>query len=271
MPEASWQDTEVLDDFFVIGRSRWPDLKKLDELVLDRSKVPQEVVTFLRSTSLNEHGIVHYVRGYLENYGDDYKLGIWAAIWGGEEYTHSLILRKCLKALGETVRADEFEGLETGRYAEGWRRYTRESKVSPLVSDRLWTLVYGVIQEYAAFVAYSTVAEACPDEPALAEILKRVAADEMRHCKFFELSLAAMAENLTPAERALVWPQFDRLFKKFDMPQEFIGLFGEREMGTDLYLRFWTPAWRSRMVVDLVHRFKPYRRWSKPEAEPSAA
>ena len=263
MRTPSWQDTEVLDDFFIKGRNMWPDLKELHHLRLDRERVSPQIVAFIRSTALNEHGIVHYVRSYLRAYGDDYKLGIWAAMWGGEEYLHSIVLRRILGALGESISPEEFEGLETGAYAEGYDSYLERMAVSPLMDLRMEQLIYGVIQEYSAYIAYSSVSEAC-EEPTLAKLLLRVARDEMRHCRFFQLSLEAIAEHVAKEERDLIWPQFRAFFRDFKMPQEFIGIFKERDMGTDLYIGFWTPEDRSKMVLYLTHYFGKFRTKSAP-------
>ena len=89
----SWRDPSALDEFFIKGRNMWPDLGEISKLPFRRELVPDNVVEFMRSTALNEYGIVHYVKGYFRAYGDDYKLGIWASFWGGEEYLHSIVLR----------------------------------------------------------------------------------------------------------------------------------------------------------------------------------
>lgn len=260
---SGWQDTNELDWFFIRGRKMWPDLEDLTDLKLDRSRVSDKIVTFIKSTALNEHGIVHYVRRYLKSYGDDYKLGLWAAIWGGEEYLHSVVLRLILKGLGEPISRREFEGLETGSYTDGSAHYLEEKAVGPAMSPRVQTLIYGVIQEYVAYKVYSTVSRAC-GEPTVKRLLMRVARDEMRHCRFFQRSLEELAPKLDPDEYALIWPQFDAFFKDFRMPQDFIELFAEEQMGTDLYTGFWDKKDRTEIALYLGRFFKPFRR--PPEA-----
>ncbi len=257
MTTPSFEDTATLDEFFIKGRNMWPDLRELRTLQLDRSRVDDRIVRFLRSTALNEHGIVHYVKGYFRAYGDDYKLAIWAAMWGGEEYLHSIVLRLILRGLGEEISGEEYRGLEQGAYAERYDAYL-EGKRLPGVSRRMQQLVYGVVQEFAAVIAYRSVADAC-DEPVVARLLRRIAKDEMRHCRFFQLCLEAYCEHCPPAERALVWDQFNILFKDFRMPQEHIEMFGEFDMGTDLYTSFWTPEHRSRIILFLTRYFRQYR------------
>lgn len=270
MLTPSFRNTDTLDDFFIKGRNMWPDLKEFRNLKLDRSLVSDEVMTFLKSTALNEHGIVHYVRGYLRSYGADYKLAIWAAMWGGEEYLHSIVLRQIIHGLGEEISEEQVTGLETGDYARSYDDYLEEVRLKPHMSRRMQQLIYGVIQEFAAVIAYRSVAAAC-EEPTVVKLLKRIAKDEMRHCRFFQLCLEAMAENAIPQERALIWDQFNILFKDFRMPQEHIKMFTEFDMGTDLYTSFWTPQDRSKIVLFLTHYFRQYRDASQvPETAPDA-
>ena len=128
MRAPSWKDTRKLDDFFVAGRKMWADLAEVRRMRLDADLVPAEVKRFIRSTALNEHGIVHYVKEYFESYGEDYKLGVWAAVWGGEEYLHSIVLRSMLDGLGEHISDAEYAGLEKGDYAGNYERYLERSR-----------------------------------------------------------------------------------------------------------------------------------------------
>jgi hypothetical protein len=258
MNVPSWSDTGTLDDFFVAGRKMWPDLAEVRRMRFDRSLVPDEVVRFIRSTALNEHGIVHYVKGYFRSYGEDYKLGLWASIWGGEEYLHSIVLRALLEGLGERISPLEYTGLEKGDYAENMERYLETKRAGTAVSRRTQQLIYGVMQEYAAVIAYSSVADVAGD-PALARILRRVAKDEMRHCRFFQLSLEALAQNVSDEEFSGIWVMFRALFKDHEMPQDQIAMFQELDMATDLYIKFWTPQYRSNLILFLTHYFRKFR------------
>ena len=258
MNVPSWNDTRKLDDFFVAGRKMWPDLADIRRLHFNRKAVPDDVVRFIRSTALNEHGIVHYVKGYFRSFGDDYKLGVWAAVWGGEEYLHSIVLRSLLEGLGEQISDAEYSGLEKGDYADNAENYLEGKRAGTVISRRIQQLIYGVIQEYSAVIAYSSVADVAGD-PALTRILRRVAKDEMRHCRFFQLSLEAMAQNVDDREFAEIWPQFNALFKDHQMPQDQIAMFREFDMSTDLYIKFWTPAYRSDLVLFLTHYFRKFR------------
>lgn len=258
MNVPSWSDTGTLDDFFVAGRKMWPDLAEVRRMRFDRSLVPDDVVRFIRSTALNEHGIVHYVKGYFRSYGEDYKLGLWASIWGGEEYLHSIVLRALLEGLGERISPPEYAGLEKGDYAENMERYLETKRAGTAVSRRTQQLIYGVMQEYAAVIAYSSVADVAGD-PALARILRRVAKDEMRHCRFFQLSLEALAQNVADEEFSGIWEMFRALFKDHEMPQDQIAMFQEFDMSTDLYIKFWTPKYRSNLILFLTHYFRRFR------------
>lgn len=259
MLSPSWESNDTIEHFFIVGRSLWPDLKELRKnLKIDRSLVSDDVIRYMRSTCMNEYGIAHYVKSYHRSYGDDYRMAVWATLWGGEEYLHYLVLRLCLKALGEDITAEEFKGLETGDYSTNNEKYLESIRVSPEISPRLQQMVYNVLQEYSAFVAYTSVSEAVGD-PALADILQRMGKDEMRHCSFFQLTLQEYVRHADPQETALIWPQFKAIWHNFAMPQEHINLFEEQGYATDLYISFWTPAWRSKMAVDLTHFFKQFR------------
>jgi hypothetical protein len=251
----SWSDTRTLDEFFIRGRNMWPDLGEIEKLPFDRSKVPDDVVRFLRSTALNEHGIVHYVQQYFRAYGDDYKLGLWASMWGGEEYLHSIVLRTILQGLGEEISAGEYSGLENSDYGESYDAYLARKREGYRMDARMQQLIYGVMQEYAAKIAYLSVADVAGD-PNVDALLRRVAKDETRHCR---LCLEALAENVTDEVRAEIWPQFNALFKDHQMPQEHIRMFAEYDMGTDLYVKFWTPAYRSDLLMYLTHYFRQFR------------
>ena len=48
-------------------------------------------------------------------------------------------------------------------------------------------LIYGVLQEYSAVIAYTSAAEKCNDENL--KLLMRISKDEMRHCRFNQLAL----------------------------------------------------------------------------------
>ena len=258
MHVPSWHDTQTLDDFFIRGRNMWPDLGDIAKIKFDRTLVPDDVVRFMRSTALNEHGIVHYVKGYYRAYGDDYKLGIWASIWGGEEYLHSIVLRTILAGLGEDISEGEYAGLEQGEYEKNSDGYLARKREGYRMDRRLQQLVYGVIQEYSAKIAYSSVAEAAGD-PNIAALLRRMAKDETRHCRFFQLSLESLAANVSAEERAEIWPQFNALFKEHRMPQEHIAMFEDYDMGTDLYIKFWTSEFRSDLILYLTHYFRQFR------------
>jgi hypothetical protein len=254
----SFADSRKLDEYFIIGRNMWPDLKELKNLEYRRDLVPDDAVRFIRSTALNEYGIVHYVKAYYRSYGDDYKLGIWASFWGGEEYLHSIVLRTILEGLGETISNDQYAGLEAGEYEKNSDSYLAEKRKGYKMDARLQQLIYGVVQEYAAKVAYASVAEAV-DCPNTAKLLKRMAKDEMRHCRFFQICLESLIDGLDDELRAEVFPMFSDLFKEHRMPQEHIAMFNEFDMGTDLYIKFWTPEHRSNIVIYLTNYFRKFK------------
>jgi len=254
----SWRDSKTLDEFFIKGRNMWPDLGEISKLPFRRELVPDKVVDFMRSTALNEYGIVHYVKGYFRAYGDDYKLGIWASFWGGEEYLHSIVLRTILDGLGESISDEQYQGLEQGDYGGHSDAYLARKREGFKMSRSMQQLIYGVVQEYAAKIAYASVADAAGD-PNVAALLRRMAKDEVRHCRFFQLCLEAMVENVSDEIRAEIWPQFKLLFNDHQMPTEHIPMFDEHEMGTDLYVSFWTPEYKSDLILYLTRYFSKFR------------
>ncbi len=265
-PYPSFTTPDTIDDFFIAGRNLWPDLKDLSKLSYERSKTPDDVVRFLRSTTLNEHGVAHYLGGYFHNYHDDYKLRFWSAMWTAEEYTHYIVLRRIIQGLGEDLTEADFAGLEDGDYVENYLAYLERIKVDPAIDSRMLQLIYGVLQEYAAVIAYTAAAEQCNDE-GMAAILKRVAKDEMRHCRFNQVALEAMLEHCSEDERALVWPQFRAIWGDLRMPTEHIEYFSVIG-ATDLYTSLWDGEKRSRIILYLSHYFSQFRKYCKTDGAP---
>ena len=252
---------DPLDEFFSVGRNMWPDMDELKGLRFDRSRVPDPVVRFIRSTALNEYGVAHYISGYHHYYGEDYKLKMWAAIWAAEEYVHYVVLRRMLEALGEELTEEDFAGLESGDFLTNHVAYLDKMLVDERMDRRMQQLIFGVVQEYSAVIAYTAAGEKC-GIPEMQELFKRIAKDEMRHCRFNQVALEAMCEN-APEERELVWPQFRHIWTDFQMPQEQIAYFADQDMGTELYTSLWDGDMRSRMVLYLTHYFRKFR---EPEA-----
>lgn len=261
-PYPSFASADLVDEYFIKGRNMWPDLAELSELKVDRSKVPDNVVRFIRSTCLNEHGVAHYHDGYLAFYGNDYKLRSWAAMWTAEEYVHYIVLRRMLQAMGEDLTDEDFVGLESGDYLENYTKYLMGKRVSPDMDLRMLQLIFGVLQEYSAVIAYNAGADHCNDET-LANLFKRIARDEMRHCRFNQVGLEEMVKHCSEAERALIWDQFKVIWDDFQMPTEHIAYFEEANMATDLYTSLWDGEARSRMVLYLTRYFSQYRKYAE--------
>ncbi len=262
----TWVDTSKVDEFFIAGRNMWPDLKDNSKLEFQRDVVPEDAIRFMRSTALNEYGVVHYTKGYFRHYGSDYKLASWAMIWGGEEYLHSIVLRTILKGLGVEISDEEFEGLEEGEYEKNYDSYLKEKRSGYKMDPRVQQLLYGVLQEYSATIAYSSVADAVGD-PNIARLLRRMAKDETRHCRFNQICLESLVDQMGDEIRAEIWPQFNALFKDHRMPQEHIAMFAEFNMGTDLYIKFWTPEYRSNLILYLTNYFRKFRKPPAPMVE----
>ena len=263
-PYPSFTTPDPIDDFFVAGRNLWPDLADLKQLTYDREQVPDEVVRFLRSTCLNEHGVAHYLGSYFHNYHNDFKLRFWSAMWTAEEYTHYIVLRRIIQGLGDDLTPRDFAGLEDGDYVENFLAYLDDIRVDKSMDSRMLQLIYGVLQEYGAVIAYTAAAEQCNNE-GMAKILRRIAKDEMRHCRFNQVALEAMMEHCSEDEKALVWPQFRAIWGDLQMPTEHIHYFSEIG-ATDLYTSLWDGEKRSKIILYLSHYFQKYRQYTKDPA-----
>ncbi|MGH8475812.1 MAG: hypothetical protein ACRERS_10760 [Methylococcales bacterium] len=254
----SFSSPDTLDKFYISGRKMWSDLGDLKNLQFDRSRVPDEVVQFMRSTALNEYGVAHYVGSYLKSYHDDFKLRMWSAIWAAEEYVHYLVLRRMLEGLGEPLTQQDFEGLEKGDFVTSYSQYFDNILIDPNIDRRMVQLIFGVIQEFSAVIAYTGAAEKC-NVPEMETLFKRIARDETRHFRFNQVALESLCERANDAERALIWPQFRAIWGDLQMPQEHIPYFSENAIGTDLYTGLWSGELRSRMILRMTQYFKQFR------------
>lgn len=254
----SFANPDTLDRFYISGRKMWPDLGELKNLRFNRSLVPDEVVQFMRSTALNEYGVAHYVGSYLKNYQDDFKLRMWSAIWAAEEYVHYLVLRRMLEGLGEPLLQQDFEGLEKGDFITSYGRYFDNILVDPNIDRRMVQLIFGVIQEFSAVIAYTAAAEKC-NIPEMEALFKRIARDETRHFRFNQVALESLCEGFSDEVRALIWPQFRAIWGDLQMPQEHIPYFSENALGTQLYTGLWSGKLRSRMILRMTQYFKQFR------------
>jgi len=254
----SFSSPDVLDKFYISGRKMWPDLGELKNLKFDRSRVPDEVVQFMRSTALNEYGVAHYVGSYLKSYQDDFKLRMWSAIWAAEEYVHYLVLRRMLEGLGEPLTDEDLAGLEKGDFVNSYSEYFEQILINPSIDRRMVQLIFGVLQEYAAVIAYTAAAEKC-NVPEMQTLFKRIARDETRHFRFNQVALESLCKNCSEEERALIWPQFRAIWGNLQMPQEHIEYFSEMDFGTDLYTGLWSGELRSRLIIRMTQYFKKFR------------
>lgn len=254
----SFSSPDILDKFYISGRKMWPDLSELKNLKFDRSQVPDEVVQFMRSTALNEYGVAHYVGSYLKSYNDDFKLRMWSAIWAAEEYVHYLVLRRMLEGLGEPLSDEDFAGLEKGDFIDSYSEYFEQILINPTIDRRMVQLIFGVIQEFSAVIAYTAAGEKC-NIPEMQTLFRRIARDETRHFRFNQVALESLCQNCSEDERALVWPQFRAIWNDLQMPQEHIEYFAEMDFGTDLYTGLWSGELRSRLIIRMTQYFKKFR------------
>lgn len=254
----SFSSPDTLDKFYISGRKMWPDLAELKDLEFDRSRVPDEVIQFMRSTALNEYGVAHYVGSYLKSYHDDFKLRMWSAIWAAEEYVHYLVLRRMLEGLGEPLTDEDFRGLESGDFVDSYTDYFEGILIDPKIDRRMVQLIFGVIQEFSAVIAYTAAGAKC-NIPEMRALFKRIARDETRHFRFNQVALESLCEQLGEEQQAMIWPQFRAIWGDLQMPQEHIEYFSELDMGTELYTSLWDSEMRSRMILRMTQYFKKFR------------
>jgi len=254
----SFPSPDTLDKFYISGRKMWPDLAELKDLKFDRSRVPDDVVQFMRSTALNEYGVAHYVGSYLKSYNNDFKLRMWSAIWAAEEYVHYVVLRRMLEGLGEPLTDEDFIGLEKGDFVNSYSEYFESILIDPDIDRRMVQLIFGVIQEFAAVIAYTAAGEKC-NIPEMRALFKRIARDETRHFRFNQVALESLCKSCSDEERAMVWPQFRAIWGNLQMPQEHIEYFADLDMGTELYTGLWSGELKSRMILRMTQYFKKFR------------
>lgn len=264
-PYPSFGHADQIDEFFILGRNMWPDLDDLKNLRVDPDVVPDNVKRFIRSTALNEHGVAHYHEGYLAYYHNDYKLRSWAAMWTAEEYVHYIVLRRMLQAMGEDLTQEDFDGLERGDYVENYTKYLNGKCVYEQMDPRMLQLIFAVLQEYSAVIAYTSAADHC-NEPQLEKLFKRIARDEMRHCRFNQVGLEEMCKVASDEEKSYIFEQFKAIWHDFQMPTEHIAYFAEADMATDLYTSLWDGEARSKMVLYLTRYFSKFREFERKES-----
>ena len=163
----------------------------------DPSKVDPELLRILKAASLVEYNAWDYAT-YLNNvFGDDPDMQADATAWAYEEVQHGAALGKwCEHADPNWSHKAAFE-----RFVAGFRPDV--SATESIRGGRANEMVARCMVEVGTSSYYGSMG-AATDEPALKEICKRIAADELRHYKMFYKNL----KRYLPVENPTKWERF---------------------------------------------------------------
>jgi hypothetical protein len=182
----------------------WGDLD-FDEF--DRAPLPASTLRTLRYMCDVEYHTVCYLRDLLTT--PSYKepeIGSFMTMWNREEFWHGEALAAVLGKHGITV---DFDELKATRVKLGWK-----DRLDPIKQSLLGGLVghdfvavhmaWGAANEWSANAAYLRMAKK-EGHPVLAELLKRIAAQETKHVAFYA---SQARERLMASKKAQVIARF---------------------------------------------------------------
>ena len=162
----------------------WDDLD-FDEF--DRNPLPASTLRTLRYMCDVEYHTVCYLRDLLTTPSHkEPEIGAFMTMWNREEFWHGEALAAVLGKHGITV---DFDELKATRIKLGWK-----DRLDPIKQSLLGGLVghdfvavhmaWGAANEWSANAAYLRLAKQ-ESHPVLAELLKRIAAQETKHVAFY--------------------------------------------------------------------------------------
>lgn len=174
----------------------WGDL---DLDVFDSDPLPPESLRTLRYMCDVEYHTVCYLRDLLTTPShNEPEVGAFMTMWNREEFWHGEALAAVLAKHGISVDYDE---LGASRLKLGWK-----DRLDPIKQSLLGGLVggdfvavhmsWGAVNEWSANAAYLRMAK-LEKHPVLAELLKRIAAQETKHVAFY----ASQARDRLAASR----------------------------------------------------------------------
>jgi rubrerythrin len=163
----------------------------------DASKVDPELLRILKAASLVEYNAWDYAT-YLNNvFSDDPDMQADATAWAYEEVQHGAALGKwCEHADPNWSHKVAFD-----RFVAGFRPDVTATE--SIRGSRAGEMVARCMVEVGTSSYYGSMA-AATEEPALKEICKRIAADELRHYKMFYKNL----KRYLPVENPSRWERF---------------------------------------------------------------
>ena len=175
--------------------------------------LPEDALRALRYMCDVEYHTVCYLRDMLvtPSHGDG-EVSTFMTMWNREEYWHGEALAAVLKVHGIEV---EYDQLKASRVKLGWR-----DRIDPIKQAVYGNIVgkdfvathmsWGSVNERGAASAYRRLAQLEP-HPALAPLLKRIAAQESRHIAFYttqatkRLEESKLARAFTRFALSKVW------------------------------------------------------------------
>jgi len=182
----------------------WADLD-FDEF--DRTPLPEESLRTLQYMCNVEYHTVCYLRDLLTTPSHkEPEIGAFMTMWNREEFWHGEALAAVLGRHGITV---DFDQLKATRVKLGWK-----DRLDPIKQSLMGGLVghdfvavhmaWGAANEWSANAAYLRMAE-LEGHPVLAELLKRIAAQETKHVAFYASQARA---RLSSSRKAQVIARF---------------------------------------------------------------
>lgn len=155
----------------------------------DRGRVDPDFVALVKAASVVEHNAPDYAAYLCNVFHDDPEFQKIARVWAEEEVQHG-------RALGRWARlADpDFD------FAAAFKRYTQGFRVPIELSESVRGSLTGELLARCVVEtgtsSYYTAIRRATDEPVLAELCRRIAADELRHYKlFYTLSKRYLAKE----------------------------------------------------------------------------
>jgi rubrerythrin len=137
---------------------------------LDESKVTPDLIHNVKTAAYGELTTFSATESFMKLFHNDIDFTQWLAVWFYEETKHPLSLVRYLSKL--SIPTDE-TFIHRGR------------EISPMLNDRTVMLVSNICSEIAANIMYNYFLKMA-DEKLLAEIIRNLARDEMRHSNGFQ-------------------------------------------------------------------------------------
>ncbi|WP_425407552.1 acyl-ACP desaturase [Hwanghaeella sp.] len=154
----------------------------LDDIDWDRfdpSKVDPELLKLVKAASLVEHNGGEYTDFLCKVFDGDQAFLTEVRRWGVEEVQHGKALAKWATLADPSFDFDS----AFKRFVEGYRPF-EEGATSSKRGSRTGELVARCIVETGTSSYYTAISKQA-EEPVLAQICKKIAADEFRHYKLF--------------------------------------------------------------------------------------